>query len=71
MSYKIGLDVGSTTIKVVVLDTQDNLVYKSYERNPSRVREMALEKIQSLKELLNGHHLRIAITGSAGLGMSK
>ena len=71
MSYKIGLDVGSTTIKVVVLDTQDNLVYKSYERHRSRVREMALEKIQSLKELLTGHHLRIAITGSAGLGMAK
>ena len=45
MSYKIGLDIGSTTIKAVVLNERDEIVYKSYQRHRSRVREMALEKL--------------------------
>ena len=35
---KVGLDVGSTTIKCVVLDDQNNIVYKSYERHLRRLR---------------------------------
>ena len=71
MSYQIGLDVGSTTIKVVVLGEQGEILYKSYERHLSRVRSLALQKIESLKDLLDGHELRIAVTGSAGLGLAK
>ena len=70
MSYKIGLDVGSTTIKVVVLDDKNKIIYKSYERHLSKVRELALAKIEELKEQLEGHLVKIAITGSAGLGMA-
>ncbi|MDF9836829.1 BadF/BadG/BcrA/BcrD ATPase family protein [Breznakia sp. PFB2-8] len=70
MTYKIGLDIGSTTIKAVVLDEQDNVVYKSYERHKSRVREMALEKIIELKDLLKDNKVKVAITGSAGLGIA-
>ena len=71
MSYKLGLDIGSTTIKMVVLNEQQEIIYKSYERHLSRVKEMALEKINSLRDLLQGHSLKIAITGSAGLGVAQ
>ena len=71
MSYKIGLDIGSTTIKAVVLNERDEIVYKSYQRHRSRVREMALEKLQELRSLLEGKDLQMAITGSAGLGVAK
>ena len=71
MSYKIGLDIGSTTIKAVVLNERDEIVYKSYQRHRSRVREMALEKLEELQELLEGKELQMAITGSAGLGVAK
>ncbi|MEG2813411.1 MAG: acyl-CoA dehydratase activase, partial [Oscillospiraceae bacterium] len=71
MSYKIGLDVGSTTIKAVVLDKENNIVYKSYERHFSKVRQMAYEKIEFLKDILRGEKIKITITGSAGLGVSK
>jgi len=70
MTYKVGLDIGSTTIKAVVLDQKDNIIYKSYERHKSRVREMALEKINELKSLLIDQNIKIAITGSAGLGIA-
>ena len=71
MNIKIGLDIGSTTIKTVVLDETDRVLYKSYERHLSRVREMALEKMEQLRSTLEGHSLKIAITGSAGLGVAK
>lgn len=71
MSYQLGLDVGSTTIKAVVLDDRDEIVYKSYERHLSRVRELALQKIEELGELLRGHRVKVAVTGSAGLGVAK
>lgn len=70
MTYKLGLDVGSTTIKAVVLDEEDNVVYKSYERHKSRVREMAYEKILQLESILTNKDIKIAITGSAGLGIA-
>lgn len=71
MSLRIGMDVGSTTLKVLVLNEQNQVLYQSYERHKSRVREMAFAKIEELKQLLQGEELYFAITGSAGLGIAK
>lgn len=71
MSLRIGMDVGSTTLKVLVLNEQNQVIYKSYERHKSRVREMAFAKIDELKHLLKDEQLQFAITGSAGLGIAK
>ncbi|MFV0382259.1 MAG: acyl-CoA dehydratase activase-related protein [Breznakia sp.] len=70
MTYKIGLDIGSTTIKAVVLDDVDTIIYKSYERHKSKVREMALAKIETLKPFIKDGSIKLAITGSAGLGIA-
>lgn len=43
MSYSIGIDIGSTTVKVVVLNEAQEIVFKSYERHFSRVREKTAE----------------------------
>ena len=71
MSYKLGIDVGSTTLKTVVLNDDDKIIEKSYQRHFSKVREMTLEHISGLSSLLRGHELKVAVTGSAGLGISK
>lgn len=71
MRVRIGMDVGSTTLKVLVLDEQNHVLYKSYERHKSRVRELAFAKMEELKTLLKDKELQFAITGSAGLGISK
>lgn len=71
MNYQIGMDVGSTTLKVLILDEHQQVIYQSYERHKSRVRELAFAKIEELKELLEGHELQFAMTGSAGLGIAK
>lgn len=70
MTYKLGIDVGSTTLKAIILNDADEIIYKSYERHKSRVREMSVEKIQELQSLLQGHEITLAITGSAGLGIA-
>ena len=71
MSLRIGIDVGSTTVKVIVLDEQDRLLYRSYERHFSMVREKTCELLQRTEDLLKGQHVRAVITGSAGLGLAK
>ena len=70
MTYKLGIDVGSTTLKAVVLDEYDNIIYKSYERHKSKVRQMSVSKLKELKSLLDGKRISLAITGSAGLGIA-
>ena len=71
MHYKIGIDVGSTTLKTVILNEKNEIIEKSYQRHFSKVREMTLNHFKSLKELLQGKKFKLAITGSAGLGISK
>ena len=37
--FKIGLDVGSTTIKTIVLDENENIIYKDYKRHYSHIKD--------------------------------
>lgn len=69
--YKLGIDIGSTTLKIVVMDDSDNIIYKSYERHLSKVRELCLKKINQIKDILSGKEINTAITGSAGLGVAQ
>ena len=71
MNIRIGMDVGSTTLKVLVLDEENRVISRSYERHKSQVRGLAYAKIEELHESLQGHTLHFAITGSAGLGIAK
>ena len=47
--FRIGLDIGSTTAKLVVLDEYDNIVFSKYERHSAKAKETVLS---FLKELL-------------------
>ena len=68
---KIGLDIGSTTIKCVVLDENDNLIYKAYERHYSHIVEKAAEVLARLdKEICKGEKALLSISGSAGMGLA-
>ncbi len=71
MSLRIGIDIGSTTVKVVVLDEQNTLLFRSYERHYSKARERAAQTLHSIREKLAGREVRLVITGSAGLGVAK
>ena len=53
-SLKIGLDIGSTTIKCVVLDDALNITYKTYERHFSHIVEKAAELVQRQSHVVVG-----------------
>ena len=70
--YKIGIDVGSTTIKCVVLDENDNIVYKSYHRHRAMIKEKVNELVLMIgQDILHGAPAYLALTGSASLGMAE
>ena len=71
MALRIGIDIGSTTAKVVVLDEQNKLLFRSYERHYSKARERTCETLRGLQEMLAGQSVQLLITGSAGLGVAK
>ncbi len=70
MNLRVGIDIGSTTVKVVVLDEANKLLFRSYERHFSKTRERACETLHSVADLLKGQNIRLTITGSAGLGVA-
>ena len=45
---RVGLDIGSTTIKCVVLDEHDTLLYSTYERHYSHILEKAQELLRRM-----------------------
>ena len=71
MGLRIGIDIGSTTVKVVVLDDYNRLLFRSYERHFSKARERAVQTLWSVTDMLSGRQVKLVITGSAGLGVAK
>ena len=71
MNVNVGIDIGSTTVKIVVV-RDGEIIHKHYERHFSKVREKAVELVQNAREAIGSDaELRCAITGSAGLGVAK
>lgn len=69
-SYKLGIDIGSTTIKLVVLDKDNQVVYKKYMRHLSEIYKSMHDNMILLSDTLKNHKFTCAITGSAGMGMA-
>ncbi|MBR6430870.1 MAG: 2-hydroxyacyl-CoA dehydratase [Oscillospiraceae bacterium] len=71
MSLRIGIDIGSTTVKTTVLSETGELLFRAYERHFSMVRQKAAEQLRSAEAILGGQQVQAVITGSAGLGVAK
>ena len=69
-SVYVGVDIGSTTAKLVIRDGEE-IIYKKYERHYSQVRAKTLQMLEDAKEYLEGCEIKIAISGSAGLGVAE
>ena len=66
----VGVDIGSTTAKLVIRDDEE-IIYKKYERHYSQVRLKTLSMLEDAREYLEGKEIKIAISGSAGLGLAE
>ena len=69
--YALGIDVGSTTVKTVLLTEEGEVLSSSYERHFSKVRETVCAKLAQLAQEYPDRKLRVSITGSAGLGLAQ
>lgn len=67
---RIGLDIGSTTIKAVVIDDNNRILYKKYERHYSQITKKAAEMLRILCEQLQIQSAALCISGSAGMGFA-
>lgn len=65
----LGIDIGSTTAKVILLDG-DKTLFRKYERHFSQVRPKTIEMVKEVAPLLEGRQFTVAISGSAGLGLA-
>ena len=72
MALRMGIDVGSTTVKVCVLAEDCNsILYTSYERHFAKVRECVLAQLAAVGEKFGGGDVTVCMTGSAGLGLAE
>ncbi len=70
-NLRIGLDIGSTTIKSVVIDKLGKIVYSSYERHFSQITSKTVEMLTAIKNKFANETFSLVISGSAGMGMAE
>ena len=66
----VGIDIGSTTVKVVVMKGEE-LLFKHYERHFSQVRQKTAEILRSAASAVGDEEFTVALSGSAGFGLAK
>ena len=67
----IGIDVGSTTIKAVILNSKKELIYSRYERHYADIKQKLLQLLDDAYNSLKNIAATVMITGSGGLNMAK
>lgn len=72
MSKKLslGIDVGSTTVKTVISDSDGNIIYSKYQRHLSKVKETVTDQLKIIQADYPDDTFTVCITGSAGLGLA-
>lgn len=69
---RIGLDVGSTTLKSVVLDESGAILYQQYERHYSQITLKVIEMLSGIQRMFPDQAtIRLCISGSAGMGLAQ
>ncbi|GAB6011927.1 acyl-CoA dehydratase activase-related protein [Viscerimonas tarda] len=71
MQYRMGVDAGSTTIKIVILDESCQTVYKAYRRHQANIQQTFVEEVEKVINLFPDVEFFINITGSAGMGIAE
>lgn len=67
----LGLDVGSTTVKIVILDEAETMQYCKYQRHYSDIKVTIVSMLQEVSQLYPNRNLTMMVTGSGGLSASK
>ena len=70
-TYAAGIDIGSTTVKLCILDENGRLVYGEYRRHHAHTQETLADLLSEARTLLGPAELTAHITGSGSIGLSK
>ena len=70
-TYNLGIDIGSTTMKVALLDDTHRLLFRDYRRHNADVPNTARRIMRSLHERMGECDLRMVVTGSVGMGFAE
>ncbi len=69
---RIGLDIGSTTVKCVVLDKDNNILFNTYERHYSQITGKISELLKTVRtKIPKGETALVSMSGSAGMGVAE
>ncbi len=68
---QIGLDLGSTTVKAVVLDENGDILFSTYRRHLSKIAEMSSALLVEIAEQFPNEEMSLTLSGSAGMGMAE
>ena len=68
---RIGIDIGSTTIKLVILDEQSRIIFQQYVRHFSDITAAFRSITAKAHQVLGQKLLSVMVTGSAGIGLSQ
>ncbi|MBQ7781434.1 MAG: 2-hydroxyacyl-CoA dehydratase [Lachnospiraceae bacterium] len=70
MHHTLGIDIGSTTVKIAILDEQHNILFSDYERHFANIRETLSALLQKAYKKLGNLTVHPMITGSGGLTLA-
>ena len=68
--YTLGIDIGSTTVKIAILDENNTILFSDYERHFANIRETLSSLLQKAYDKLGNITLHPMITGSGGLTLA-
>ena len=69
--YSLGIDIGSTTVKIAITDGSQNMIFSDYERHFANIQETLAELLRRGFEKLGPMEVHPMITGSGGLTLSR
>ncbi len=69
--YRLGIDIGSTTVKLVIIDQNNKIIYGDYRRHQAHTKEALSELLREAKTAVGSPTLRVKITGSGSINLAK
>lgn len=69
--YRAGIDIGSTTVKLVIINSENKILYGEYRRHCAHIQETLAQLLSEAKEVVGNCSLKLKITGSGAINLGK
>lgn len=70
-TYRTGIDIGSTTVKLVLLDEENKILYGKYRRHNAHTQDTLAGLLREAAEMAGDCHLQVRITGSGSINLGR